>query len=216
LKPQTYKTFVLASRNQHKVKEILDILPELKNQIKTLNDFPAIPEIAETGKTYEENAVLKAKTVCAILSLPVIADDSGLEIESLDWGPGVFSSRFLGETTSYQIKNQEILKKLINTSVENRKARFICAAAAAFPNGKILAAQGKIQGYISEQIRGESGFGYDPIFFLPEYGKTMAELLEEEKNKISHRALAFRKLMQLINSSDLTAGRETKQSNFKQ
>ena len=193
--------FVLASRNKHKIQEILEILPELKSQIKTLNDFPQIPEIDETGKTYEENALLKAKTVCQLLSIPTLSDDSGLEVEELNGGPGIYSSRFLGENTSYKIKNEAIIKKLQDASREKRKARFVCAAAVVFPNGKALTARGEIHGYIADEIRGESGFGYDPIFFLPDYGKTMAELAEKEKNRISHRALAFRKLFDNLQAS---------------
>ena len=193
--------FVLASRNKHKIQEILEILPELKNQIKTLNDFPQIPEIDETGKTYEENALLKAKTVCHLLSITTLADDSGLEVKELDGGPGIYSSRFLGENTSYKIKNEAIIKKLQDAPREKRKARFVCAAAAVFPNGKVITARGEIHGYIADKIQGESGFGYDPIFFLPDYGKTMAELSEKEKNRISHRALAFRKLFDNLQAS---------------
>jgi non-canonical purine NTP pyrophosphatase (RdgB/HAM1 family) len=190
----SYPCLVLATNNPHKIKEIQAILGKTPIPLKTLNDFPPVPPVEETGTTYEENALLKGSQIAKALQLPVLADDSGLEIEVLGGKPGVHSSRYLGEKTSYKIKNEKILKLLKGMPPEKKKAKFVCCAVLVFPSGETKIAQAEIWGRIADAPKGENGFGYDPIFFLPDFGKTMAELSFEEKNRISHRAQAFKKL----------------------
>lgn len=149
-------------------------------------------EVQEDGETFEENAVIKARAVMEETKALVLADDSGLEIDYLSGEPGVYSARYMGEDTSYRIKNQNLIERLEGVPEEKRTARFVCVIAAAFPDGRILTARGTIEGIIGYEERGEGGFGYDPIFWLPEYGCSTAELTMEKKNELSHRGKALR------------------------
>ena len=151
-------------------------------------------DIVEDGKTFEENAVIKATAISKMAGCLVLADDSGLEVDYMDKMPGIMSARWMGEDTSYTVKNAKIIENLDGVPDEQRTARFVCAIAAAFPDGRVITKRGTIEGIIGYEERGENGFGYDPIFFLPEYGKTTAELSPEEKNKISHRGRALEQI----------------------
>ena len=168
------------------------ILSDLTYDIMSLADAGISAEIIEDGKTFEENAIIKAKTIMKYTGEIVMADDSGLEIDVFDKEPGIHSARFLGEDTSYDIKNNYILDKLEDVKYEERTARFVCAIACAFPNGKMITKRGVMEGIIAYEIKGENGFGYDPIFFLPEFDCTAAELSLEQKNQVSHRAKALK------------------------
>ena len=155
-------------------------------------------EVIEDGKTFTENAIKKATEISKITGKITMADDSGLEIDFLDKKPGVYSARYLGENTPYIEKNNHILHLMENVPEQKRSARFVCAIATAFPNGKIVTTQSTIEGLIAHEIKGENGFGYDPIFLVPEKGKTTAELSPEEKNAISHRGKALKKMKELL------------------
>jgi len=197
---------VLATNNKHKIEEIKDILADPEFEILTLNDFPDFPKIEETGKTLEENAILKAKAIYRFASLTTsqfthlvsLADDSGLEVDALNGAPGVFSSRFTGEHCSYKDNNVKLLSLMENVPWEKRGATFVCVVAIAKDIDNIKTVRGEVRGIIAHEEKGENGFGYDPVFYLPELGKTFAQLSFEEKNKRSHRALAFRKAKELI------------------
>lgn len=173
------------------MKEIRMILGDLDYEILSMKEAGIKADIVEDGKTFEENAVIKATAISKIANCLVLADDSGLEVDYMDKMPGIYSARWLGEDTSYAIKNQTIIDNLAGVPDEKRTARFVCAIAAAFPDGRVITRRGTIEGIIGYEERGENGFGYDPIFYLPEYGKTTAELSPEEKNKISHRGRAL-------------------------
>ncbi len=183
---------IFATNNQGKMKEVRMILSDLTYDIMSLADAGISAEIIEDGKTFEENAIIKAKTIMKYTGEIVMADDSGLEIDVFDKEPGIHSARFLGEDTSYDIKNNYILDKLEDVKYEERTARFVCAIACAFPNGKMITKRGVMEGIIAYEIKGENGFGYDPIFFLPEFDCTAAELSLEQKNQVSHRAKALK------------------------
>ncbi len=183
---------IFATGNEGKMKEIRLILADLGAEILSLKDAGIDMEIAEDGKTFEENAVIKAKAVMKATRALVLADDSGLEIDYLHGEPGVYSARYLGEDTSYRIKNQNLIDRLEGVPEEERTARFVCVIAASFPDGRVLTARGTIEGIIGYEERGEGGFGYDPIFWLPEYGCSTAELTMEKKNELSHRGKALR------------------------
>lgn len=185
---------IFATGNEGKMKEIRLILEELGAEILSLKDAGINIEIQEDGKTFEENAVIKAREVMRATGALVLADDSGLEIDYLNGEPGVYSARYLGEDTSYRIKNQNLIDRLEGVPDEQRTARFVCVIAAAFPDGRIITARGAIEGIIGYEERGEGGFGYDPIFWLPEYGCSTAELTMEKKNELSHRGKALREM----------------------
>lgn len=185
-------SIIFATGNEGKMKEIRLILADLGMNILSLKDAGIDIRIREDGKTFEENAVIKAKAVMEETGALVLADDSGLEIDYLNGEPGVLSARYMGEDTSYRIKNQSLIERLEGVPEEQRTARFVCVIAAAFPDGRILTARGTIEGIIGYEERGEGGFGYDPIFWLPEYGCSTAELTMEKKNELSHRGKALR------------------------
>jgi XTP/dITP diphosphohydrolase len=194
---------ILATRNQHKIKEIKKILSEhngLNNKIEilTLRDFPDVPEVEETGKTMEENAVLKAKSVFNVTGIPALADDSGLEVDALDGAPGVMSARFAGPGCSYKDNNLKLLNLMEGIPEEKRGATFRCVVALVVNLDDIRILEGKVRGVITQNEIGGNGFGYDPVFFYPESGETFAQLEPDEKNKISHRGIAFRKAEELI------------------
>lgn len=183
---------IFATSNEGKMREIREILKNLNAEILSLREAGLNPDIVEDGTSFEENAIIKAKCVMKLTNDIVLADDSGLEVDYLNKAPGVYSARFLGEDTSYTIKNQYIIDRLAQAKDEERSARFVCVIACALPEGKILTTRGTVEGYIAKEIRGENGFGYDPIFYVPEYQCTTAEMSPELKNKISHRGKALR------------------------
>lgn len=183
---------VFATGNAGKMREIRLILEDLGLEILSMKEAGIQADIEENGTTFEENAVIKARTIGALTDAIVLADDSGLEIDFLNKEPGVHSARYLGEDTSYRIKNQNLIQRLEGVPIEKRTARFVCVIAAYLPDGKILTTRGTIEGIIGYEERGEGGFGYDPIFYLPEYGCSTAELSMEKKNELSHRGKALR------------------------
>lgn len=186
------RKIVFATGNAGKMKEIREILKDLDAEVLSMKEAGVEADIVEDGKTFEENAVIKAKTVCELTGEIALADDSGLEIDYLNKEPGIYSARYMGEDTSYRIKNANLIERLEGVPDEKRTARFVCAIAAAFPDGTVKTVRGTMEGRIGYEEAGENGFGYDPIFYLPEYGCSSAELSMEEKNKISHRGKALR------------------------
>ncbi|BCN29676.1 XTP/dITP diphosphatase [Anaeromicropila herbilytica] len=195
------KKIIFATTNEGKLKEIRMILQDLNVEILSLKDLNCNIKIVEDGKTFEENSIIKAKTIMELTNEIVMADDSGLEIEYFNNDPGIYSARYLGEDTPYSYKNQYIIDKLEGVEEDKRAARFVCSIACAFPNGKVLTTQGVMNGRIAYKINGENGFGYDPIFYLPEYQCTSAEISVEEKNKISHRAIALDKMKEELKNT---------------
>jgi len=189
---------LVATRNQGKVKEIMRMLQDLPLEVLTLEDFPEAPQWEETGSTFEENAAMKATALAAHSGCLTLADDSGLEVDYLGGAPGVYSARFAGEKASDGENNQKLLSLLAGVPWEKRQARFRCVMALADPEGNCRTAEGICEGVIAFCLRGENGFGYDPLFYLPDAGKTMAELTLEEKNRISHRARALQKMREII------------------
>lgn len=185
------KRIIFATSNEGKMKEIREIMKDSGYEVVSLKEAGISADIEENGTTFEENAIIKAEAIARLTGEPAMADDSGLEVDYLDKAPGIYSARFLGEDTDYTVKNTYILDKLSGVPLEKRNARFVCAIALAYPHGKTLTKRATIEGYIGYEIRGENGFGYDPIFMVPEFDKTTAELSMEEKNKISHRAKAL-------------------------
>lgn len=185
------KKVIFATGNQGKMNEVKMILQDIKYSVLSLKDVGIDVEIVEDGKTFEENAIIKARTIMKMTNEMVLADDSGLEVDYLDKAPGIYSARFLGEETSYSVKNKYIMDKLEKVQGEQRSARFVCAIACVFPDGTVETTRGVIEGRIAFEEKGENGFGYDPIFFLPEYGCTTAELPSSIKNQISHRGKAL-------------------------
>ena len=178
---------IFATGNEGKMREIRSILAD------TYPEVLSMKEAAEDGKTYEENALIKARAVAAAGADGIVmADDSGLEVDFLNREPGIYSARYMGEDTSYRIKNANLIGRLEGVPEEKRTARFVCAIAAVLPDGRELAVRAAIEGRIGYEEKGEGGFGYDPIFYVPELGKTTAELTEEEKNLVSHRGKALR------------------------
>lgn len=190
---------IFATGNAGKMREIKDILADVDAEIVSMKEAGIIVDIVEDGTTFEENALIKAKTVAKEApGAIVMADDSGLEVDYLNKEPGIYSARYLGEDTSYTIKNQAILDRLAGVPKEKRTARFVCAIAAVLPDGRELVVRENMEGYIGDKIAGENGFGYDPIFCVEEYGCTTAELSEEQKNEISHRGKALRAMKEKL------------------
>ncbi len=190
---------IFATGNAGKMREIKDILADLNCEIVSMKDAGISVDIVEDGKTFEENALIKARTVAKEApGAIVMADDSGLEVDYLNKEPGIYSARYLGEDTSYTIKNQAILDRLAGVPKEERTARFVCAIAAVLPDGRDMVVREAMEGYIGYEIAGENGFGYDPIFCVEEYGCTTAELTEEQKNEISHRGKALRAMKEKL------------------
>ncbi|MCP3891129.1 MAG: XTP/dITP diphosphatase [Desulfobulbaceae bacterium] len=180
---------VIATNNKNKLKEFKEIFKDLQIEVRSLEDFGPIPEAIEDGSTFDENAYKKALHTAKVLGLPAIADDSGLVVEALDGAPGVYSARYSGEHAT----DEENLNKVLNNlkGVKNRKAHFQCVLSIAVPSGPALTYEGKCEGVIIDEKRGDNGFGYDPVFYFEEFGKTFAELTMEEKNKVSHRGKAL-------------------------
>ena len=183
---------IFATGNEHKMTEIREILAGLKAEILSMKDAGITADIVEDGSTFEENAVIKAKAVAKEVDAIVLADDSGLEIDYLNKEPGVYSARYMGEDTSYEIKNQALLDRLKGVPKEKRTARFVCAIAAVFPHGEVIVKRGTIEGYIGDKPAGKNGFGYDQIFYVEEFQCSTAELTMEQKNALSHRGNALR------------------------
>ena len=184
---------IVATGNKGKMNEIRMILADTGLEIVSMKDAGIELDIVEDGTTFEENARIKARAVAAAAPDDiVVADDSGLEIDYLNKEPGIYSARYMGEDTSYDVKNQNLIDRLEGVPKEQRTARFVCAMAAVFPNGETITARGTIEGYIGWEPAGENGFGYDPIFYVDEYGCSTAELSPEAKNEISHRGKALR------------------------
>ncbi|RST76254.1 XTP/dITP diphosphatase [Siminovitchia acidinfaciens] len=188
------KTVIIATKNKGKAKEFERLFSKYGIIVKTLVDVPEIPDIEETGKTFEENAVIKAEAIAKISDSYVVADDSGLVIDALDGRPGVFSARYAGEEKSDEANIDKVLSELAGVSEEDRTARFYCALAIAGPDIETVTVNGTCEGLILNERRGAGGFGYDPIFSVPSEGKTMAEMSAERKNELSHRAAAMKNL----------------------
>lgn len=186
---QPLQMIVLATKNQGKVKEFRELLKDYPVDLKSLNDFGPIPEVVEDGATFDDNAYKKANFTARVLGIPAISDDSGLVVEALDGAPGVQSARYAGEGADDQDNIARLLKKMENT--ENRKAAFECVISIASPSGPALTYEGRCEGFITENPAGEGGFGYDPVFYSPELGKTFAEADPAEKNLVSHRGRAL-------------------------
>ncbi len=204
------KTMIAATGNLHKMQEIGEILKGSGITLITMKDAGIDIDIVEDGKTFEENALIKARAVAKASGKMSIADDSGLVVDAMDGEPGIHSARWMGHDTPYEIKNNEIIR-LVNEACgkeqgdipgPKRSARFVCAVAVAWPDGRERTATGVMEGRIHTHISGENGFGYDPIFFLPEYGMTSAQISAGEKNKISHRGKAFRKIKEILESEE--------------
>ncbi|PRS10465.1 non-canonical purine NTP pyrophosphatase [Bacillus atrophaeus] len=192
------KEAIIATHNPGKVKEFKDILAPKGFDVKSLADIGFLEEIEETGHTFEENAVLKAEAVAKAVNKMVIADDSGLSVDNLGGSPGVYSARYAGEQKDDTANINKVLQELKGIEKEQRTARFRCALAVSIPGEETKTVEGHVEGYIAEEPKGENGFGYDPIFIVKDKDKTMAELTSDEKNKISHRANALKKLSQLL------------------
>jgi len=190
-------TIVLATQNRDKREELQEALSEFTVKILSLNDFPFIGEIEEVGKTLLENSMIKAKTVHNLTQLPVIADDTGLEVEALNGAPGIYSARYAGEDVTYEDNVNKLLAEMENIPLENRKAQFRTVISFV-DKDRELWTEGRIKGIIGESAKGKNGFGYDPVFFVPELEKTFSELSIGEKNKISHRGLAMKKFRILL------------------
>ena len=183
---------IFATGNEGKMREIREILAGMETEILSMKEAGLQSDAEETGTTFEENAIIKAKAMAAMTDDIVLADDSGLEVDYLNKEPGIYSARYLGEDTSYDIKNQAILDRMKGVPKEKRSARFVCAIAAVLPNKEVLVVRETIEGYIGYEVAGCNGFGYDPILYVDEFGCSTAELSEEEKNKVSHRGKALR------------------------
>lgn len=190
------KRIIFATGNENKLKEIRLILTGF--DVISLKAAGISVDIEETGQTFKENAYIKAKAIWDITGGIVLADDSGLVVDYINGEPGVYSSRYMGEDTSYTIKNQNIIDRLANAKGEERSARFIACVCAILEDGTALFTEGSMDGLISTKAAGKNGFGYDPILYLPDYGKTSAEISMDEKNKISHRGKALRQMQKKL------------------
>ena len=192
------KRIVFATGNAGKMREIRMIMDDLGIPVLSMKEAGIQMDILENGKSFAQNAEIKARAVHSMCHDIVIADDSGLEIDFLNGEPGIYSARYMGEDTSYHIKNASLIERLDGVPDEKRTARFVCAIAAVLPDGRVLHSRGTIEGIIGYEERGENGFGYDPIFYLPECGCTSAEISPEQKNELSHRGKALRKMKEQL------------------
>lgn len=201
---------VLATRNRHKGEELAALLGDLGIRIRMLDEFPGVPDVVEDGSTCEANAMKKAKEIATATGLAAVADDTGLEVDALNGRPGVYAARYAGEHATYEDNCRKLLLELSGVPRERRTARFMTVAAIALPSDEVQIAIGQLEGLIAEKPAGSRGFGYDPVFFIPELGKTLAELSADEKNRISHRAKAFiqaKDLLRSIQSQTQPSGR---------
>ena len=192
------KKIIFATGNQNKMREIREIYEDLGYEILSMKEAGISVDIVEDGKTFEENALIKARAIADQVDAIVLADASGLEIDYLNKEPGIYSARYMGEDTSYHIKNANLISRLEGVPDEKRTARFVCAIAAVLPNGEVLHSEGTIEGIIGYEEQGENGFGYDPIFYLPQYGCTTAQLEPDVKNELSHRGKALRAIKEQL------------------
>jgi XTP/dITP diphosphohydrolase len=193
------KTIVLASNNEHKIQEIKDILKELPFKVISMKEAGIYTEVEETGTTFIENAYIKASEIYKLINNKnylVMSDDSGIEVDALNGAPGVYSARYAGEHGNSDKNNEKLLKELKGKKQEERTARFVCAIVLVGLGEEAIKVQGTVDGYVTEEIRGKDGFGYDPLFFVPQYNRTFAEVSKEEKNKISHRSRALEMLVE--------------------
>ena len=197
-KDQGMKRLIFATGNQGKMREIREILGDSIPEILSMKEAGIEADIVEDGKTFEENALIKARAVSKAGNIMAMADDSGLEVDCLGGAPGIYSARFMGEDTSYDIKNNYIIEQAMKVPYEERTARFVCAIACVLPDGREWVVRGTVEGMINDRQAGENGFGYDPLFLLPERGVTTAQLPPEEKNAISHRGRALRAMRDLL------------------
>lgn len=193
---------VLATRNRHKSAELLMLIGDPRITIRTLDEFPDAPDVVEDGDTCEANAVKKACAIAEYTGLPAVADDTGLEVDALGGRPGVYAARYAGEHATYDDNCRKLLLELTGVSPAQRTARFLTVAAIALPSGRVRVVQGVLDGVIAEEARGTLGFGYDPVFIVPELGKTLAQLSADEKNTISHRAKAFTQARDLLHEME--------------
>ena len=196
------RKIIFATSNEGKMKEVRSILEDLGMEVLSMKEAGIQADVIEDGTTFEENAIIKATEIQKICGEIVLADDSGLEVDYLNKEPGIYSARYMGEDTSYRIKNQSLIDRLEGVEDEKRTARFVCAIAAAFPGGIVEVTRGTIEGRIGYEEKGENGFGYDPIFYVPEYDCTTAELSPEQKNEVSHRGKALRLMKEIIRAKD--------------
>ncbi len=185
------RELVLATRNRHKVIELVALLRDLGITIRSLDEFPDAPDVVEDGATCEANAIKKARAIAEYTGLPAVADDTGLEVDALGGRPGVHAARYAGEDATYDDNCRKLLRELTGVPHERRTARFVTVAAIALPSGEMRVVHGTLNGVIADETNGTLGFGYDPVFFVPELGKTLAQLSADQKNTISHRAKAF-------------------------
>lgn len=193
------RELVLATRNPHKGVELAALLADLGIRIRTLDEFPGAPDVIEDGDTCRANAIKKAKAVARYTKLPAVADDTGLMVDALGGRPGVYAARYAGERATYTDNWQKLLRELAGVPPERRRARFVTVAALAWPETeRVDVVEGELEGLIAEAPAGDRGFGYDPVFCVPELGKTLAQLTPEEKNRVSHRARAFVKVRELL------------------
>ena len=192
------ETIIFATKNKGKIKEINAILADMDVNVISMEDAGITIDVVEDGTTFEENSMKKAVQIMEVSGEITLADDSGLEIDAMDKAPGVYSARFMGEDTPYPERFKAIFEKLEGVPEEKRTARFVSCIAAAFPDGRRLTSLDTVEGIIGYEVKGENGFGYDPIFFVPEKGRYMAELSAEEKNAISHRGKALGKMKELL------------------
>lgn len=192
------KQIIFATGNKDKMREIREIMADIDVEVISMKEAGIVVDVVEDGSTFEENSLIKAKAIAAHTDAIVLADDSGLEIDYLEKAPGVYSARFMGEDTSYDIKNQALIDKLEGVPKEQRTARFVCAIGAVLPNKETLVVRETMEGYIGYEIAGENGFGYDPIFYLDEFGCSSAALSREQKNEISHRGKALRAMRDIL------------------
>ena len=189
---------IFATGNMGKLREIKDILGDIGEEIISMKEAGIDVDIEENGTTFEENAIIKAKAIMEMTGQMVLADDSGLEVDALNKEPGIYSARYLGTDTPYEIKNQDIINRLEGVEGDARSARFVCAIAAAFPDGEVIVTRGTIEGVIAKEPAGTNGFGYDPIVYVPEYGMTTGQMEPEAKNKISHRGKALEEMKKIL------------------
>lgn len=189
---------IFATGNQDKIKEIRAILGDIGEEILSMKEAGIELDIVEDGATFEENAIIKAKAVAKLTGQLALADDSGLEVDALNKEPGIYSARYMGVDTPYEVKNRNIIERLNGVEGKDRSARFVCAIAAVFPDGEVITTRGTIEGVIAKEPAGNNGFGYDPIVYVPEYGMTTGQMEPEAKNKISHRGKALMAMKKIL------------------